>query len=94
MTDLTSLSQLQDQKNLVVVFFDPAIDNEESLKAQGKLEDELLDRKDILKANVNEGIGKDLKEAHGVDYIPSAIVIKNGKPFLRQGAGAILREVK
>lgn len=94
MTDLTSLSQLNDKKNLVVVFFDPTIDNEESLKTQGNLEDELIDRKDILKADVNVGIGKDLKEAHDITYIPSAIVIKNGKPFLRQGTGAILREVK
>lgn len=87
MTDLTSLSQLADKKNITIVFTDQRF-------CCDRIKDALSETDNILNADVNTEIGKNLKEAHGVDYIPSAIVIKNGKPSVRRGTGAILENAK
>lgn len=91
MTDLTNISQLSDKKNTAIVFFDSKSDNE----ASDEVEKELKPRKDIFKVDIQSEIGRNLKEAHAIEYIPSAIFIRNGKPSNPyMGTRAILENAK
>lgn len=88
MTDLTSPQQLSDIKNGIVIFTN-----------KGLCSDRLLDQLDGIKnvfiADVNTEVGKNLKTAFAIEYVPSAIFIKSGKLSVPvQGVNAILRGVE
>lgn len=85
MTDLTNISQLSDIKNGIVIFTDKG-------PCSDRLADELDGINNVFNADVNTEVGKNLKTAFAIEYIPSAIFIRNGKLSTPvHGVNAILR---
>lgn len=88
MTDLTNISQLSDIKNGIVIFTDKGL-------CSDRLKDELDGVNNVFNADVNTKVGRNLKTAFAIEYIPSAIFIRKGKLSTPvQGVNAILRGVK
>lgn len=88
MINLEAPSQLNDIKNGIVIFTDKGL-------CSDRLKDELDGVNNVFNADVNTEVGKNLKTAFAIEYVPSAIFIRNGKmstPVM--GVNAILRGVK
>lgn len=85
MTELTSPSQLSDIKNGIVIFTDKGL-------CSDRLKDELDSVNSVFNADVNTEVGKNLKTAFAIEYVPSAIFIRKGRLSTPvQGVNAILR---
>lgn len=85
MTDLESPKQLNDIKNGIVIFTDKGL-------CSDRLVDELDGINNVFNADVNTEVGKNLKTAFAVEYVPSAIFIRSGRLSTPvQGVNAILR---
>lgn len=85
MINLTSPQQLSDIKNGIVIFTDKGL-------CSDRLIDELDGVKNVFNADVNTEVGKNLKTAFAIEYVPSAIFIRSGRLSTPvQGVNAILR---
>jgi len=85
MIDLKDPKQLNDIKNGIVIFTDSGLCSERLIEG-------LDSTSGVFNADVNTSAGKSLKAAFAIDYVPSAVFIKNGKFSMPvRGVYAILR---